>query len=343
MIIPFYPITQQFIESFCAMDIAKINLILDIDRKFCKVYKLEFVASLSRIFNYLKLLGENSFDCYSAKCISDTCCNCNKNVIVFSSKKSKNYLTLMIEGDNEQIYQISECYNYDFNSSKLNDRILIGEFVEQNWEGKQHNLSEECIKELYPIEDYIPSFEELSFWLEKTTRNKNSFRKKINPVIQYLKNFYLTIEPLYSIKGDITSGLENYTKLDLQDEASVIFWVAEYEEVINKFGMFFIDYELDPSNNFICSITNDGKHLFDLSDYSEFPDFETKYYNLYNPLFKKFDIEKHYFRFQSTPLIGRLKELNILVESSDFTNSRIDYEVNHENLRKFNDNYLINE
>lgn len=342
MIIPFYPIKDQFKESFCAMDIAKINLILDIDRKFCKVSKPEFVTSLSRIFNYLKLLGEDSFDCYSAKCISDSCCNCNKNVIVFSSKKFKNYLTLMIEGDNEQIYQISECYNYDFNSSKLNDRVLIDEFVEQNWEDKQRNLSEECIKELYPSEDYIPSFEELSFWYDKTTRNKNSFRKKINPVIVYLKNFFLSIDPLYSIKGEVRSSLENHMKLDLQDEASVIFWVAECEEVITKFGMFFIDNEINPSNNFIFSITNDGKHLFDLSDYSEFPDFETKYYNLYNPLFKKFDVEKHYFRFQSTPLMGRLKELNILVESSDFTNSRIDYEVNHENLRKFNDNYLIN-
>jgi len=58
MLIPFYPIKDQFIESFCAMDVATINLILETDRKFCNIPKHEFVATLSRIFNYLKLLGD---------------------------------------------------------------------------------------------------------------------------------------------------------------------------------------------------------------------------------------------------------------------------------------------
>ena len=47
--LPSYPLTNQFKESFCAMDIAKINLILDIDRKYCKVSKKEFIDTLSKV------------------------------------------------------------------------------------------------------------------------------------------------------------------------------------------------------------------------------------------------------------------------------------------------------
>lgn len=337
MIVPFYPITDQYRESFCAMDIPKINLILEIDRKFCKVSKLEFVATLSRVFEYLKLLGENSFDCYSAKCSSDTCCNCGNDVLVFISQKLKYYIPLMVEGDNERIYQISECYNYNFKSSKIQTRILLKDFVAPNWQELVYDRNDEIVKELYPTDDYIPNFSEFSFWNEKT---KWALNRNFSPVIKRLKLFYSTISPVDYIIEDVSCALESYEKLNLQNEATIIFWLAEYENIIDFIGDFSINIDLDSLDNYRYDINDDSQYFYDVSVYSKIPDFERKYHKHYNSVYKKFDLDKHFFRFQREPLLGRLKELGILVDSNDFTSSRIFYEVNHENLKTYNDNYL---
>jgi hypothetical protein len=341
MIIPFYPIKDQFKESFCAMDISKINLILDIDRNFCKVSKIEFVASLSRIFNYLKLLGEDSFDVYGAKCISTSCCNCNKDVVIFTSSKFKYYIAFMVEDDKERIFQIAECFSYDFKSPLLQTRLLLNDYVDVNWPQKEHDLVGCCIRELYPVDNYLPSFDEFTFWYNKTLKFKNSIVRS-NKTIKCFMDFYSDINSLYNAKERVKYGYESYEKLDLQDEASIVFWLAEQEKTIEYFGTFFLNNNLEAMEDFKNDISGEGKFFYDLSEFANYDRFETIFYQLYNPVYRKFDIEKHFFRFQNCPLLGRLKELNILVDSGNLINPIIDYEINHENLKIFNDNYLTN-
>lgn len=331
----FYPIENQFRESFCDMDIAKINLVLEINRKFCKVSKLEFIAALSKMFDYLKLLGENSFDCYTAKCASNVCCNCNKDVFVFSSKNLKYYIALMIEGDGERIYQISECYNYDFNSSRLNIRLKLQEFVNPNWEKIQYDINEEMIKELYPTADYVPSFSEFSLWDEKMSKVRS---KKNHTLLRKLVDFYRCLLILFERISNVDVALEEYKKLNLHDEASVILWLINNEQLNDDVSLYSVPFELDPSTNYLYSISNDGKHLFDLSEICGVPVFEELYNKLYMPFYEKFDIEKHFFKFSHTPLKNRLIELEIVINTEDYNFVYDDnvYEIDLEKLKAFN-------
>ena len=336
MITPFYPIKDQFRESFCAMDIQKINLILEVDRKFCGVSKQEFVAAVSRIFNYLKVLGEDSFEVYGAKCISASCCNCNKDVLVFTSSKFKYFIAFMLEDDKERIFQIAECFNYDFKSPHLKTRLLLNDYIDANWVQYEYDIAEECIKELYPTDDYLPSINEFTYWLKKIDRNPGNCRR--NKSISNIRVFCSEIIALNEAKYDVKCGLMSHDKLDLQDEASVLLWLLQYADTVQSFGLFFLNNDLQLLDNYKYDITGEGRFFFDLSEYAKFDEFETKFYKLFNPLCGKFNAIEYCNHFHMFSLSGPLQKLGIMEYADDyFADKLINYKINSNKLKEFNE------
>lgn len=340
MMIPFYPIAEQFRESFCKMDIAKINLALEIDKKFCKVSKTEFVASLTRLFSYLKVLGEDSFDCYTAQCISEVCCNADKDVFIFASKNLKYYLTLMIEADAERIYQISECYNYNFDSSKLNVPLVLKDFVTPDWKEHIYDINVEKIKELYPTDSYIPSYSEFEFWSAKMNRSPRS-RSDAHLQTDILLSFFQHISFFFFRKCYVNTAVEQIEKLNTQDEAAVILWVIYNEKLGCDTSIFEVPFDIDTSKKFIYNIINNEPYCFDLSELSNFPSFGENFRSMYDPLYVKFNIEKYELMFQSEPLKGRLERLGIIEMTEEYNhdNDCDEYRVDLEKLARFNSAY----
>jgi hypothetical protein len=337
MIIPFYPITDQFKESFCVMDIDKINLILDIDKKFCKVSKTEFIETLSKVFNYLKNLGEDTFIDYKAKCKSNDCCNCNKEVIVFVSKNSHHYIAFMVEDHEEHIYRISECYNYDFNSSKLNTRLVLQDFVNPSKVEQSIDIDcEEIIKELYPTEDYIPSFNEFSFWAVKTKRilyKNRIYHKEINLLINFFESEFSLLEKIPSIEN----AIGEFEKLNKQDESKVILWLIKYEKLKHDLLLFYMNNELEPLKGGKFSITDNNKYYIDISKLAIVFVFYEKYLSLFSPINEKFDFDTYSLKYQWTPMENRLKELNLIKSPDDYSHD--EYVVD---MDKLNEYYISN-
>lgn len=333
MYFPSYPLTKQFKESFCTMDIAKINLILDIDRKYCKVSKKEFIDALSKVFNYLQLLGEDSFIDYKSKCRSNECCNCNKEVVVFVSKNLHYYIAFMVEGHGEHIYQISECYNYDFNSSKVKTKLLLNDFVSANNIEQFGDInSEEIIKELYPADDYIPSFDEFSFWTHKTKRIIHQYRiahREINILISFFEEEMILLESVPKIE----TALEEFEKLNLQDEASVILWLLKNEKLRYRLLSFWVKDEFEPFKEGKYSIIGTNKYYIDISKLAIVFVFYEKYLSLFHSIDKKFDFEQHSLKHQWTPMENRLRELNIIKRPDDY--SCDEYVVDMDKLNEY--------
>lgn len=333
MYFPSYPLNKQFIESFCAMDIHKINLILDIDRNFCKVSKVEFVETLSKVFNYLKNLGEDTFIDYKAKCKSNECCNCNKEVIVFVSKKNHYYIAFMVEGHENHIYQISECYNYDFNSSKLNTRLVLQDFVNPSKVEKSNDIDcEYMIKELYPTEDYIPSFNEFSFWAEKTKKilyKNRTYNKEINILINFFESEFSLLEKIPSVEN----AIEEFGKLNKQDKSQVILWLIKYEKLKYELLLFYVNEEFNPLKDGKFSITDNNKHYIDISKLAIVFVFHEKYLSLFSPINEKFDFETYSLKYQWTPMENRLKELDIIKMPDDY--SLDEYVVDMDKLNEY--------
>lgn len=278
-------------------------------------------------------MGEDTFDCYSAKCISDSCCNCKKNVIVFSSKKFKYYLTLMIEGDNEQIYQVSECYNYDFNSSKLNSRIVLQDFVNPSKVEQSNDINcEDIIKELYPTDDYIPSFDEFSFCTDKTKRIlcKNRIdHKEINILINFFESQFILLEKIPSLEN----ALEEFEKLYKKDESQVILWLIKYEKLKYDLLLFYVNDEYNPLKDGKFSITDNYKHYIDISKLAIVFVFYEKYLSIFVPINKKFDFETNSLKYQWTPMENRLKELKIIKSPDDYSDDG--YVVDMDKLNEY--------
>lgn len=338
MIVPFYPISNEFRESFCAMDIQRINLILEVDRKFCGVSKQEFVAAVSKIFDYLKALGEDSFDVYGAKCISTSCCNCNKDVLIFTSSKFKYYMAFMLEDDKERIYQIAECFNYDFESPLLETRLLLNDYIDTNWEQKKYNIAEECIKELYPTDDYLPSINEFNYWRTKIDRNPG--KCLVNKSVSNIRLFCSEIVVLNEAMYDVDCGLKSYEKLDLQDEAAVLLWLLQYTDTVKSFKLFFLNNNLELLDNYKYDITGENRFFFDLSDYVKHDEFETKFYKLFNSKCGKFNAIEYCNHFHIASLSGVLKKLEIMEYADDyFADKYINYKINAEKLVEFNEKY----
>jgi hypothetical protein len=131
----------------------------------------------------------------------------------------------------------------------------------------------------------------------------------------------------------IENALEEFDKLNLQDEASIIIWLLKYENLRNNLRLFCVKDEFEPFQEGKFSILNNNKYYVDISKLAIVFVFYEKYIRLYRPIDEKFDFQVHSLE---TPVENRLRKLNIIKRpDDDYSDDK--YVVDMDKLNEFNE------
>lgn len=235
---------EGLVKAISEMDMVALEMILEDDLSYQDTSKKIFLKKLNEIFIEFKN-EDNILIPYEGKCQSEECVNKNKYGIAFVGNKSKRYLNLLIEeNENGKIRDIYSCYDFctdqnTIDKSKRRFSITIYndekvDFIPNSTYTYLKNKCARAIYELQSITDRLITKDELIEWVSKYEFLFSSF--ELPPLFYKVQNkffnLYHDVNKIYeflNLEEEATKAINEFKKVDIDDEPQLLKWLVKYE------------------------------------------------------------------------------------------------------------------
>ena len=231
------------------MDIWLINNLLQVHREEASS-KSEVVYQLEQLFLSLKATGDTSLEIYEGKSPSNQSTWTKLFAISLVGNYSRNYIDLLIEIDTQRdIIQIQNCDDLICETFAIRKNKPLKLAVKEDEKiGKsvdfieKENLYKKAISDLFQYKNVVIDTEVYSEWLEK---HEELFDK--TSLFSSESDFYCLYDTIKTIYNEYYIGcrkitekaIEEYHKLDTENELEVSYWLTKYEKVFyNLFDLY---------------------------------------------------------------------------------------------------------
>jgi hypothetical protein len=258
------------------MDLEVFDELLDYWQEYNGMGKFQFIDFMDEVFTAMRALGDTQLLSYAGTCGSTLCDNCNKTGYTFVGNQSKAFFDLLICED--PLLSIELCKQFEMHEPalELGKRLEIAKpkgFIPPEPTFDQALNIEICknatgeLKQLHPAllqpSDYLP-------WKEKYGK----FYRRLDdgyffyPEAQKFKHFMYRFEELegyLAVNERAMQALQDWQKVDAENEVSLLSWLVNYEEeglALLHFD-FYVDESEDKSRRWMA---NEGLNI----DYTPF-------------------------------------------------------------------------
>lgn len=240
---------QNILHYFSQLDWDRIYFYLKEEYSYQDTSKDIFLSKVKKIFQKLINEGDTELILLKGECKSDVCDNCGKSGYRFIGNKSRNYIDLIVEASDDDIFDIFYCD--DFSTETDSGELKYGHFIiidedEQVTFNKtpeywsKVNSANMAYDEIISKPPKEIDYDGLSYWLEKYIFTDKTIGKYsiFNPKMKW-SHFSELYEDLKDFKSyvDLFGNrfqIENTQLEQVKNEDELINWVIGSETLFEK-------------------------------------------------------------------------------------------------------------
>ncbi len=237
---------QLIFQAFQTMDISLLEMVLDDDKTYQDADKFTFIQKIEEAFDCLRSDGDTELIGYPGICGGpiEACENCGKKGKLFVGNRSKNYLSLIFEEENEEIKDIYSCYSLKTREEpEINRSISITIKKDERADFKPSNAlltfmirTKNAVDELTQNPHQIIGVSIYRSWLKehqslyKIFKHSATLYRAMIPFHNLYKELQ-ALDELVAKKEVFLKAVEEYRQLDKDSEMQRIKWIAKYERL----------------------------------------------------------------------------------------------------------------
>jgi hypothetical protein len=282
------------------MDLEVFDELLDFRQEYNGMGKFQFINFMHEVFTAMRALGDTQMLSYAGTCGSSMCENCNKTGYTFVGNQSKAFFDLLLFDDPVLSIELCQQFKMHEPALELGERLEMTKpkgFIPPEPTFDQALNIEICknamgeLQQLHPAllqpSDYLPWKEKYGKFYRRLGDDYFFFPEA--QVFKYLMHRFAELEGYLALNERAMKALQDWQKVDAENEVSLLSWLVNYEE--NGLELLLFDFIVDESEDVSRRwMAFEGMHIdytpFELLE--KFKDLFDEYYwekwDKYNPL-----------------------------------------------------------